>query len=279
MSAERSIEEFWDTHPCGAQLVDELRGDYDGYFRKYDELRYSLEGHILECLDRLNVDGEDVLEIGLGQGADSEQLIRRGARWSGVDLTQESVDRVRTRLALRELAFRDIKKGSVLQLPFPDASFSLVYSHGVLHHVPDIHRAQQEIARVLRPGGRLVVMLYAKHSVNYHLSIRVLRRLGLAAMYLSRMHGRGIYAEHLERARQQGLRRYLSMREFIHRNTDGPGNPYSKVYSKSDIIRDFPQFRVVLMHKEFMHAPPLPVHRLPGSRWFGWHLWAHMVRR
>ena len=65
---------------------------------------------------------------------------------------------------------------------------------------------------------------------------------------------------------------YLAMRNFVHRNTDGPDNPYSKVYSLSDVRRDFPFFTVVRAHKEFMHAPPLPVARAGLARVLGGHL-------
>jgi hypothetical protein len=88
-----------------------------------------------------------------GQGAESEQLIRRGALWSGLDLTNESVERVRARLSLRGLPHEDLRQGSALRIPWPDSHFDVVFSHGVLHHVPDVKTAQAEIRRVLRPGG------------------------------------------------------------------------------------------------------------------------------
>jgi SAM-dependent methyltransferase len=279
MSAEALIQEFWSSHPCGENLLPRRDGEYDEFFRRYDSLRYSLESHIPRCLDQIDFANRPTLEIGLGQGADSEQLIRRGARWSGVDLTRESIERVSMRLAIRNLPYERLEQGSVTSLPFADDSFEIVYSHGVLHHVPEIERAQSEIARVLRPNGTLVVMLYAKYSVNYLASIAVIRRLGLLALYLARAKPEGVYATHLALARKLGLRRYLSLNEFVHHNTDGPLNPYSKVYSRREIERDFSDFRITRLHREFMHAPPLPVHRLPGARWLGWHLWAHMVRR
>ena len=103
-----------------------------------------------------------LLEIGLGQGADSEQIIRRGARWSGLDLTAESVARLRTRLELRQLPYDELKQGSALAIPYPDNAFDKVFSHGVLHHIPDIRLAEREIARVLKPRGELIMMVYAK---------------------------------------------------------------------------------------------------------------------
>ena len=55
-----------------------------------------------------------------------------------------------------------------------------------------------------------------------------------------------------------------------------PGNPYALVYDRRRIERDFPSFRVTRTYKRFMHAPPLPVHRLPGQS-LAWHQWAHLV--
>jgi len=277
---EVQVRDFWQEHPCGDEQVGGVHRygrDYDAFFTAYDKFRYQEERHILDCLDAIDFAGKQVLEVGLGQGADSEQLIRRGAEWSGLDLTAESVRRVRTRLMLRSLPYRDLKQGSVLQIPYADDSFDIVFSHGVLHHVPDIRAAQYELRRVLKPKGELIVMLYAKWSLNYLISIALVRRLGLAALYLSGRDPGGIYSQHLANARALGLTRYLRMRNFVHRNTDGPGNPYSKVYDVGSVARDFPDFRVTRAYKCFMHAPPLPVRRLPLQRLFGWHLWVHLA--
>jgi len=199
--------------------------------------------------------------------------------WSGLDLTPESVARVETRFRLRGLAFDQLRQGSVLAIPYPDTSFDMVFSHGVLHHVPEIRKAQAEIHRVLRPGGELVVMLYAKYSLNYLVSIALIRRLGLAVAYAAGASGSGKTAQHLANAREVGLLRYLKMDNFIHRNTDGPLNPYAKVYDLATVRAGFPDFEIVKSYKRFMHAPPLPVHGLPLGRLMGWHLWVHLRPR
>ena len=287
---EQAIKEFWQGHPCGDAQVGGLRdrfhGDYDRFFTDYDQFRYRNERHLPACIEALNVTGRQVLEIGLGEGAESERLIRQGARWSGVDLTAEAVERVRTRLTLRELAYEELRQGSVLSLPFADDSFDMVFSHGVLHHVPEIKQAQNEIHRVLRPGGELVIMLYARWSLNYLVSIGVIRRLAVLSAYplaragiLNDDPAGGMLGAHLANARTRGLARYLRLNEFVHRNTDGPANPYALVYDRRRIERDFPSFRVTRTYKRYMHAPPLPVHRLPGEALAGWHLWAHLEPR
>lgn len=166
-------------------------------------------------------------------------------------------------------------QGSVLELPFVDDRFDVIFSHGVLHHVPDIKRAQKEIHRVLRSDGLLVVMLYAKWSINYLISIGIVRRLGLAALLASRSKRDGVYQEHMNNARSQGVN-YFRLKNFIHRNTDGPLNPYSKVYDRRLVETDFPMFQIRRTCKRFMHAPPLPLDWLPLEKYFGWHLWVHM---
>ncbi len=279
---EYEIQGFWNEHPCGQSQVGPVLADYEQFFARYDAHRYSYtrEAHILKRLDAIDFRGKRVLEIGLGQGADSEQIIKRGAIWSGVDLTPESVSKVRTRLKLRNLPYEYLECGSVLHLPFVNDQFDIVFSHGVLHHVPEILTAQWEIARVLKPGGELIAMLYAKNSLNYRFSIAVVRRIALAALYALNLDLGGIYGQHLIQAKRVGLRNYLRLSNFIHKNTDGPLNPYSKVYDLKEVRRDFPAFEIEKSYQDCMHAPPLPVSRLKFlSGVLGWHLWVYMMAK
>ncbi|HEX4082012.1 MAG TPA: glycosyltransferase, partial [Acidimicrobiales bacterium] len=280
-ATEASIAAFWESHPCGDEMVGGLseryRRDYERFFDDYDKLRYGMESHIPGCLDQLDLKGKRVLEIGLGEGAESEQLIRRGAIWTGLDVTEESVQRVRTRLELRGLSYTEIIRGSAVDIPVADSSFDLVFSHGVLHHVPDILSAQNEIHRVLRPDGRLVAMLYARNSLNYWVSIAMLRRVALLSAAPLRRRPDGILGDHLDNARREGFSNYLRLERFTHANTDGPKNPFARVYDRARVEQDFPAFTIVASRKWFMHAPPLPVHGLPGGRYLGWHLWVELA--
>ena len=280
---ENNIKDFWQEHPCGAELVgdltEETRAEYLDFFKRYDEYRYSTETHILSNLARIDFNEKKVLEIGLGQGADSEQIARHGGIFSGVDLTDEAVKRTKMRFSLRDIPFDRIEQASALDLPFEDSSFDIVFSHGVLHHIPEIKKAESEIVRVLKPDGQLIAMLYAKRSLNYLLSIFVLRRLGLLGLYGLGIKAIGIYGEHLENAKKAGIRNYLSMKNFINVSTDGAFNPYSKVYALSDVRTDFPHFDVVKTERHFMYAPLLKVSWLPLAWLLGWHLWVWMKPR
>jgi ubiquinone/menaquinone biosynthesis C-methylase UbiE len=88
------------------------------------------------------------------------QFAKHGALATGVDLTSRHVDLARERVG--ELAV--VHQADARNLPFPDSSFDYVYSHGVLHHCDEPQKVVHEMLRVLRPGGRINVHVYALWS-------------------------------------------------------------------------------------------------------------------
>jgi hypothetical protein len=92
---------------------------------------------------------------------------------------------------------------------------------------------------VLKSGGQLIAMLYARRSLNYFVAIGHVRRLALAFLYLPGFHHQGIVGRHIAMAAERGLWRYLRMENFIHANTNGPANPYSKVYDIKTVMQIF----------------------------------------
>jgi SAM-dependent methyltransferase len=97
-----------------------------------------------------------ILDAGCGTGGNAA-LLRRYGQVVGLDLAPEALALGSARLP------GGLVRGSVLDLPFADASFDLVTSFDVLYHraVPDETPALREVARVLRPGGRLLIRLPA----------------------------------------------------------------------------------------------------------------------
>lgn len=288
----RDIREFWDAHPVGADFVD--ADDWPAFFRAYDERRERTEPHIREELDALPIAGRRVLEIGTGQGREAQLIIERGGEYHGVDATPESIRRLRRRFEIHGLRYGSLQRMDAGALAFRDASFDLVFSHGVLHHSPAIDRAVAEVHRVLRPGGLAVVMLYHRNSLNYQLSIRILRRLGIgllfwppALRFVARITGEPAdrLQVHADALRRQGPA-YLRMDNFIHRSTDGPHNVYSAVFSDREARALFSAFRHVELRAHLLNDRHLPgIRRVLGdrarralARRYGWHLWVFATR-
>lgn len=104
--------------------------------------------------------GERVLDVGAGTGISTEELARSGAFAVGADL---SVGMLRAGREVRPVV--PLLAGDALQLPFPDAAFDAVTISFALRNVVDAEAALRELARVTRPGGRLVVCEFS-HPVN-----------------------------------------------------------------------------------------------------------------
>lgn len=102
------------------------------------------------------VEGKRVLDAGCGDGAYSLAAAERGARVTGVDLSDEMLAAARERSAERGFTV-NWKQGNILALPFPDSSFDLAVAITLLCLVPDPRGAVRELSRVLVPGGRLVI--------------------------------------------------------------------------------------------------------------------------
>src|SRR5436309_14462511 len=170
------VRAFWQAHPCGTKFSDAEIGTRE-FFARIEAHRYAKEWHIPEAADFAGARGLRVLEIGCGLGTDGVQFAKAGADYTGVDLTDAAVELARKYFELLGLR-GDFRTADAENLDFADETFDLVYSHGVLHHTPDTAGAVREIHRVLKPGGRAMVMVYHRGSYNYRLGIRVLRRAG-----------------------------------------------------------------------------------------------------
>ncbi|WP_043500104.1 methyltransferase domain-containing protein [Georgenia sp. SUBG003] len=103
--------------------------------------------------------GETVLDLGSGAGTDSfvaALLVGLAGRVVGIDMTAAQREKAAT-LAARTGFAVEFVEGRIEELPFPDASFDAVVSNGVVNLAPDKARVFGEVARVLRPGGRLAL--------------------------------------------------------------------------------------------------------------------------
>lgn len=113
-------------------------------------------------------DGQRVLDLGCGSGIFSTLLAKAGGTVTGVDLTETAV-RLAGRTADSNGVSVTLARADAECLPFADGTFDYVYSWGVLHHTARMERAVAEAGRVLKRGGRGIVMVYHRASVVYWL--------------------------------------------------------------------------------------------------------------
>jgi len=170
-SEKQAVYDFWDQFSCGEELY--LTGTEQKGYDNQARSRYELEGDMIFPLARFSESkGLKVLEVGVGLGADHQQFAEAGAELYGIDLTEKAVEHTRKRLAYLGLE-SNLSVGDAEELDFPDETFDLVYSWGVLHHSPNTHKAISEVYRVLRCGGGARIMIYHKWSmIGYMLWIR-----------------------------------------------------------------------------------------------------------
>ncbi|MBI4525317.1 MAG: class I SAM-dependent methyltransferase [Deltaproteobacteria bacterium] len=121
------------------------------------------------------VAGKNVLEVGCGMGTHAAMLARGGARLTAIDITERAIAASRRRFEIFGLAAARIDQADCEQLPFSNASFDMVWSWGVIHHSSSTEQCLAEITRVLRPGGRLFLMIYYKRSIVYYVHCGLVR--------------------------------------------------------------------------------------------------------
>ncbi|MDQ6879826.1 MAG: class I SAM-dependent methyltransferase [Candidatus Dormibacteraeota bacterium] len=288
-----SGERFWTNNQPGSRFSRAAIGS-ERFFREVEAHRYGLEAHILDIVDVSRWLGADVLEAGCGIGTDGIQLARAGARYTAVDFSRGALELAPKRFQL-EGARGSFCRSSVTHLPFPDASFDMVFSHGVIHHVDDTQAAVDEFHRVLRPGGTAIVMVYHRSSLNYYLTIMMLRRLLVAVLLVpgtvgvaARLTGENaaVLEGHRGQLRRHGMRYLTDSSLFLSNNTDGPGNPLSKVYSRRDVEKMFCRFKSMKTGVRNLNLRIYPGGELLArtslarrvERRVGWHLYIEAVK-
>ena len=282
------VRAFWQEHPCGSKFSDAEIGTRE-FFDRVEQHRYEKEWHIPAAADFAATRGLRVLEIGCGVGTDGLQFARAGAIYTGIDLTEAAVALARTNFESAGVP-GEFRVADAENLDFADESFDVVYSHGVLHHTPDIDGAVREIHRVLKPDGRAIVMLYHRGSYNYRVGIRVLRRAGAGLLrseggikIVNRLTGEPVESLREHAASLRNAQGNLSSAELLNQSTDGAGNPLARVYSRREARELFKDFREVTLRAHFLNKRFIPVlgkllprriESMLASRW-GWHLWIY----
>jgi ubiquinone/menaquinone biosynthesis C-methylase UbiE len=156
------IERYWNhrihdlemtSHPVGTRAFFD---DLDAY--RFEKLHY-----LPKVVDFKGFRGRSLLEVGCGIGTDLVRFAQGGAICTGVDLSQTAIDLARKNVDLHGLR-ATLLTGNGEALTLPDASFDIVYAHGVLQYTADAAQLVRECHRVVKPGGRGIFMVYNRHG-------------------------------------------------------------------------------------------------------------------
>ncbi|MGV7032293.1 ArsR/SmtB family transcription factor [Methylobacterium symbioticum] len=152
---------------------------------KWDELRSLhvpeaiVETAVLETLGRRPI--RSLIDLGTGTGRMLGLLAPRAERATGLDSSHAMLSVARANLERLGLNRVELRQGDIHAPPFARASFDLVVVHQVLHYLDDPARALREAARLVAPGGRLLVVDFAPHDLEFLRESQAHRRLGFAA--------------------------------------------------------------------------------------------------
>jgi SAM-dependent methyltransferase len=203
---QRRTREFW------SRSVPMTFNDQPKTYDEKRRFRYELQDYMDQAFRFGSFANKRILEIGSGAGIDSAEFLRNGARVVSMDFSPTSTRA--TKGLLREAGLDgDVVMADARFLPFRNGVFDIVYSFGVIHHIPTVSAVLDEVRRVLRNDGLFMGMVYNRDSLLYAYSI----------MYLH-----GIRDNLLG----QGKTELEIASEFSERFT---GNAYTKTYTTDEI--------------------------------------------
>ncbi|MEQ8426906.1 MAG: class I SAM-dependent methyltransferase [Gammaproteobacteria bacterium] len=204
------VRQFWEKSPVAAEAINAEPGTPE-FYTQFDRLREEDACEPYEFSNKIHgyeaSAGLKVLDIGCGNGYVLSRYARNGAEVYGVDITEKALTLTKKRFELMDLPCV-LEQTDGDSLPFSDNTFDIVSSMGVLHHIENPSPMVQEIHRVLKPGGRFILMLYYKWSWK---TLVVLR---LKHLLLPQFRGR-------------------SFQDVLNAN-DGSDCPLAMVYSKTE---------------------------------------------
>lgn len=200
LTREKKIKEFWESTVPNS--------DKNLGYEKEREARYAVYPYMHSVFPFDSCRDKRVLEVGCGAGVDSAEFARNGAIVTSVDFTVNAVTHAsHTRKEAIELKLVRMLLPWVIYLEdatnmkFKSNSFDVVYSFGVLHHIPEVKLALKECYRVLKEGGTFTGMVYNRNSLLYAFSILYLHGIDkngkwlgidtdkLVSMYSERVEG------------------------------------------------------------------------------------------
>lgn len=254
---KEEVQDQWNNNPVGSHYAKTTKPHTLEWYLEVEEYRYrTYSPWAFEVMEFGQHAGHKVLEVGGGLGTDLSMFARHGAVVTDVDLSAGHLAHAKENFALRGLTGEFVHHDAET-LPFPDNTFDVVYSNGVIHHTPNTYRVVQEIRRVLKPGGKAIVMVYAEHS--FHFWYRLVWEQGVKHDMLS----------------SYSIGEIMSRRVEI---TENDARPLVKVYTARSLKRMFAGFEGKQVYQRQMVKEEWPegfakwISLESAGRYFGWNV-------
>ncbi|MCJ2036812.1 ArsR/SmtB family transcription factor [Methylobacterium sp. J-068] len=177
-------EDFARLEAVRAQRAEAAQTFFARLAPKWDRLRSlhvpeaTVEAAVLDALGDRPI--QNLVDLGTGTGRMLGLLAGRAARAVGLDSSHAMLSVARANLERMGLSRVDLRQGDIHAPPFGRGGFDLVVVHQVLHYLDDPARALREAARLVAPGGRLLVVDFAPHDLEFLRESQAHRRLGFA---------------------------------------------------------------------------------------------------
>lgn len=249
-AAKQNIQKWW------GDLYEQLYGETDRNLTtenlaemvdSFEDLM-NIRRHLAAVeMPLANLAGKRVLEIGPGGGGHSCLFKKYGAQVTVADITPERALSATRKLSLMNGPASAGFNADGENLPFSDNSFDIVYSNGVLHHSENTDKCIDEVFRVLKTGGKAVIMLYSRHSAAFWLNIAP----------------RALITGELFRWPEA---------QWVGRLTEGrpkfgtTKNPFTRIYSKVEIHTAFRRFNIRSLRKSSFQFDNFAIPKLTQVR-------------
>ena len=244
---QNANQSWWEKHPMRYDWKDAI--PYEEFSREFfaeiDCRFFSLAALYLPfkevpfdpLIDFKTLATKDVLEVGVGSGSHAQLLAAHSRTFTGIDLTDYAIRSTKERMRVFNLNGNMLRMDAE-HMEFPDGSFDFIWSWGVIHHSANTRRILEEMHRVLRPGGEVIVMVYHRTLWEYHLQGSMLAILA----------GRGFTP--------------AGVHESIQRRTDGAIARYYKSSEWKALVSDLFSVMDLRVYGKKTELVPLPAGRV-----------------
>ncbi|NEO85626.1 MAG: class I SAM-dependent methyltransferase [Spirulina sp. SIO3F2] len=151
---------------------------------------------IADMLEAMDIEaGAKVLDAGCGPGVHSIRIAKAGYSVCAIDISSTMLDQARQRAMAEDVADKiEFDQKDLTQLDIPDNTFSYVFSWGVVIHIPEVEKALSELARIVKPGGKLALYVTNEAALDHRIESAARFVLRKPLNELSRLQlGEGIW--------------------------------------------------------------------------------------